>query len=327
MTTPVLSFAARLERARAGATHEVREAVLDGLRSSPRTLPPWLFYDRMGAWLFERICELDEYYLTRAELEILAVRAPEIATLIGPSCAFIEYSSGAGRKIRFLLDAAERPAAYLPVDISREQLKRVAAQIAAAYPDIRVAPVCADYAARLRIPPMRRATRRVAFFPGSTIGNFHPPEAIAFLQRVRHAIGATGALILGVDRRKPAAILDAAYNDATGVTAAFNMNLLARLNRELHATFHPWRFRHRAFFNHEASRVEMHLESTTDQVVYVADEPIGFERGETIRTECSYKYDRERLVELVGAAGFAIERLWSDADDRFWVAFLTVATD
>ena len=301
----------------------LREEVLRGLRGTPKTLPPKLFYDERGARLFERICTLDEYYLTRAELEILEGRAGEIAALAGQRCALIEYGSGAGIKVRLLLDALDEPAAYVPIDISREQLARVARELAVRYPRATVRSCCADYTGQVRLPALPHGVRRLAFFPGSTIGNFHPAEATAFLRRVRRTIGPDGALLLGVDRRKDPRTLHAAYNDRAGVTAAFNLNILARLARELSATFDLSRFRHRACFNADASRVEMHLESLDAQTVYVSGEPITFGRGETIWTESSYKYDGARLERIATAAGFTIDRLWTDSSDRFWVGFLT----
>ena len=303
--------------------------VLNGLSMVPKTLPPKLFYDAAGAALFERITELPEYYLTRAELEIVRARADDIATLAGDRCALIEYGSGAGIKVGLLLDAfASRHhpvAAYVPLDISREQLADVALRIAAEYPTIPVHPVCADYTAPLRLPDLPQRARRVAFFPGSTIGNFHPTEAAAFLRRVRRTVADDGVLVLGVDRRKDAATLGAAYDDAAGVTAEFNRNMLRRLNRELDADFDLSRFRHLAFFNDTASRVEMHLVSTEAQVVHVAGERVAFADGESVWTESSYKYDRESLDTLVTSAGFRITRLWTDAAERFWVAYLDAA--
>lgn len=303
--------------------------VLRGLTAARKTLPPKLFYDAAGAALFEQITELPEYYLTRAELEVVRACAARIATLAGEHCALIEYGSGAGVKVRLLLDAFasenRRIAAYVPIDISREQLAEVASRIAAEYPAISVRPVCADYTAPLRLPDLPRRARRVAFFPGSTIGNFHPAEASAFLRRVRHTVADDGVLVLGVDRRKDAATLDAAYDDAAGVTAEFNLNMLRRLNRELHADFDLGRFRHHASFNETASRVEMHLVSLEAQVVHVAGERVAFEAGESIWTESSYKYDRETLDLLVTSAGFRITHLWTDAADRFWVAYLDAA--
>ncbi|MCY7380149.1 MAG: L-histidine N(alpha)-methyltransferase, partial [Gemmatimonadaceae bacterium] len=242
-----------------------------------------------------------------------------------PGCALVEYGSGAGIKIRLLLDALQRPAAYVPIDISVEQLVRVAGEIAAEYPRLPVHPVCADYMAPLHLPDLPQRARRVAFFPGSTIGNFHPTEAAAFLRRVRRTVADDGVLVLGVDRRKDAAVLNAAYNDAAGVTAAFNLNMLRHINGERGSDFDLTQFRHRAFFNAAASRVEMHLESLARQTVTVAGVRIPFERGETIWTESSYKYDRTRLEQLVTSAGFAITRLWTNAAEQFWVAVLLAA--
>lgn len=304
------------------STRTLRDDVLRGLRAHPRTFPPKLFYDERGAELFEQICEQPEYYVTRAELEILSTYAADIARLVGPRAALVEYGSGAGRKVRLLLDAFDRPAAYVPVDISRAQLGRVAGDLQRDYPSLAVRAVWADYTRRFLLPHLPAGASRVAFFPGSTIGNFHPAEGAMFLRSLRSVIGYDGALILGVDRRKDASALHSAYNDAAGVTAAFNLNVLERLNRELEADFELERFRHVAFFNESASRIEMHLESTRDQIVSVAAESVAFKRGETIWTECSYKYDREALDALVNEAGFDVERLWTDSAKRFWVAFL-----
>jgi dimethylhistidine N-methyltransferase len=305
------------------AAASIRREVLRGLCQQPKMLPPKLFYDAAGAALFERICTLDEYYPTRTELAILRANVAALAALAGPHCSLVEYGSGAGVKVRLLLDALEEPAAYVPIDISHEQLAEVAADIASDYPGLAVRPLAADYTLPLRLPAMPPAERRkLAFFPGSTIGNFHPTEAAAFLQRVRRAVGPGGALILGVDRRKDPRLLEAAYDDREGVTAAFNLNLLERLNRELRADFALSNFAHRAVWNDRASRIEMHLESLARQVVHVAGEEVRFERGETIWTESSYKYDRTGLDRLVAEGGFEIERLFTDAEDRFWVAFL-----
>ncbi|HUF27706.1 MAG TPA: L-histidine N(alpha)-methyltransferase, partial [Gemmatimonadaceae bacterium] len=249
------------------ARSALREEVLRGLRGTPKMLPAKLFYDERGARLFERICTLDEYYLTRAEHEILLSRSCEIAALAGPGCALIEYGSGAGVKVRLLLDALAEPSACVPIDISVEQLERVADDLSGRYPRVAVRPLCADYTSRFRLPDLPPDARRLAFFPGSTIGNFHPAAAAAFLRRVRDTIRPDGALVLGVDRRKDPTTLHAAYNDVAGVTAEFNLNVLARLNRELGADFDLSRFRHRAFFDAGASRIEMHLESLVRQSV------------------------------------------------------------
>jgi dimethylhistidine N-methyltransferase len=315
-----------MQLAEAHPVHDpLRASVLRGLRAGIKTLSPALFYDAAGAALFEQICELPEYYPTRTELDILSRYAGDLAHKAGAGCALIEYGSGAGIKVRYLLDRLEAPAAYVPVDISHEQLAEVAQERALQYPGLRVAPVCADYSVPFALPSLPPSARRVAFFPGSTIGNFHPTEAGAFLHRVRHMVGANGALILGVDRRKDPQVLHEAYNDRAGVTAAFNLNLLRRLNREFDATFDLRRFRHVAFFNDAASRIEMHLESTEAQQVHVAGEVIEFAAGETIHTECSYKYDLERLEALADAGGFRIDTLFTDARDWFWEGWLVPA--
>ncbi|HEY8174512.1 MAG TPA: L-histidine N(alpha)-methyltransferase [Gemmatimonadaceae bacterium] len=303
---------------------ELHDEILRGLRADVKTIAPKYFYDDRGARLFEEICEQPEYYLTRTELEILRVCAPEIGALAGPRCALVEYGSGAGVKIRLLLDALEEPASYTPVDISHRQLADVAASLGRDYPALPIRPVCADYTRQLDIPPLPVRARRVGFFPGSSIGNFHPPEAIAFLRRVRQTLGRDGAIVLGVDRLKDVPTLHAAYNDARGVTAEFNLNMLVRLNRELDANFDLSLFRHRAFFNDAASRIEMHLESEARQSVTIAGERVSFDAGETIWTESSYKYDFGALRVVVAAAGFDITRLWTDARELFWVAFLSV---
>ena len=324
-----LPGAASAEAGGAGAADLLRDEVLEGLRAERKTLHPKLFYDARGAALFDRITTLDEYYLTGAEVEILGARGAEIAALAGPRCALLEYGSGAGVKVRLLLDAfaaAGTPiVSYLPIDISREQLVSVAAQIASEYPEVPVHPVCADYTAPLDLPDLPQRARRIAFFPGSTIGNFHPAEATAFLRRIRRTVADDGGLVLGVDRRKDRQVLEAAYNDAEGVTAAFNHNVLVRINRELGADFAPSRFEHRAVFDDVTSRIEMHLVSRERQTVQIGGAEIVFEAGETIWTESSYKYDLPRLTDLADAAGFRIERLWSDAGERFWVGFLTAA--
>ena len=304
---------------------DIRTDVLPGLRSRPRSLPPKLFYDDRGARLFEQICRQPEYYPTRTELCILERHLPDIAALAGPRCAVIEYGSGQGIKTRRLLDALEAPASYTAVEISARQLEGVTNRLRREYPHVPMHPVHADYTRAFGLPALPPHARKLAFFPGSTIGNFHPGDAARFLRNIRDAVGRDGALVLGVDRRKDPAILDPAYNDAAGVTAQFNLNMLARLNRELGADFDLSRFRHRAFFNAEASRIEMHLESLEPQEVTVAGETFHFDRGETIWTECSYKYDAPRLDALVERAGFQVVRRFTDPDGLFWVVFLDAA--
>lgn len=300
----------------------LQTAVLRGLADRQKTLPAALFYDATGARLFEEICEQPEYYPTRTEISILERHAPDLARQAGQGVVLIEYGSGAGVKVRYLLDTLESPVAYVPVDVSREQLVEVAAERAEQYPALRIAPVCADYTLPFELPSLPVDARRVAFFPGSTIGNFHPTEAAVFLHRVRHTVGMSGGLVLGVDRRKDPQVLHDAYNDANGVTAAFNLNMLERLNRELDATFNVSRFRHLAFFNDALSRIEMHLESLDAQVVRVAGQEFTFAAGETIHTESSYKYDEARLHALVEGSGFCVDTLYTDDRALFWEAWL-----
>lgn len=299
--------------------------VLDGLAGDPKTLPAALFYDARGAALFEEITRLPEYYLTRAEDEILAREAGTLAALMGPRVALVEPGSGAATKVRPLLAALEAPAAYVPIDVSREQLVAVAAEREAEFPGLRVLPVWGDFTRPITLPPLPAGARRVAFFPGSTIGNLHPHEASAFLRMLRALVGDEGAMLLGVDRRKDARILHAAYNDAAGVTAAFNLNALRHLNVAYGADFDLSRFRHRAWFADPESRIEMHLESLVAQTVTVAGRPVAFAKGETIRTEVSYKYDRSRLEAVTAAGGWRVARLFTDSAERFWSAWLVPA--
>lgn len=324
MTTPTRH--GHKHRAPVSAPHRtLRDEVMSGLRATRKVLPPKLFYDAYGAELFERITSVDEYYPTRSELAILTERSNEIAEAVGEHVALIEYGSGAGIKVRLLLDALDAPAAYVPIDISGEQLERVAEMLRGDYPSIEIHPFRADYTKAIDLPALAGCSRKIAFFPGSTIGNFEPQAAARFLSGVRRTVGDEGGLILGIDRRKDPAVIEAAYNDSEGVTAAFNLNVLVRLNRELGANFRLERFAHRAFFNQEDSRIEMHLVSLADQVVTVGGVAIPFSEGETIWTESSYKYDLPRLEELISTAGFELNRLWTDPDERFWVALLDAA--
>ena len=301
----------------------LRGDVIRGLLSNPKTLPARLFYDERGAALFEQISALPEYYLTRSETEILNSHRDAIAALAGSQTALIEYGSGAGEKTGILLKAL-KPVAYIPVDIATLQLSQVAARLALDHPGLHVFPLNVDYTASapVRVPVFATAARKVGFFSGSTIGNFHPSHAATFLREIRKTLGPGGSLILGVDRRKDPTILTAAYNDSAGVTARFNLNALERLNRELDADFDLGKFAHYAFFNEDASRMEMHLLSRESQMVHVGGNPIHFEPGETIRTEYSYKYDEPGLERLASAGGFVIRDKWTDSEQRFWVAFL-----
>ncbi|UCE84863.1 MAG: L-histidine N(alpha)-methyltransferase, partial [Deltaproteobacteria bacterium] len=262
---------------------------------------------------------------TRTELAIMRESAGEMADRIGPGCLLIEFGSGSSTKTRLLLDELRDPAAYVPIDISKEHLMRSAADLSAAYPALEVIPVCADYTADYDLPKPRRATeRRVVYFPGSTIGNFHRARAIEFLEHVREVCGANGGVLIGVDLKKDRETLERAYNDAKGITADFNLNLLERINRELRSDFDLRLFRHRAVYHEGAGRIEMYLVSLADQTVELDGEPISFEKGEGIRTECSYKYDLEEFRDLVWEAGFRVDDVWTDPEARFSVQYLSV---
>jgi dimethylhistidine N-methyltransferase len=300
------------------------DEVLRGLRSPQKELPCKLFYDRVGSELFEQITSLDEYYPTRAELRILRESASEIAARLGPDCLLIEYGSGSSTKTRLLLDQLQRPAAYVPIDISRELLEQSAADLARTYHDLQVVPVCADYTAAVELPSrLPRHARRIAYYPGSTIGNFVPEDARRFMTRVAEVCGPDGGLVIGVDLKKDPLMLHRAYNDALGVTAAFNMNILVRLNREFGTNFAIDRFRHYAFYNPVFARVEMHLVSLAQQDVRLQNVDIHFERGESIWTEASYKYAPPEFATLAARAGWHVDQVWTDDRGLFSVQYLT----
>jgi dimethylhistidine N-methyltransferase len=298
-------------------TGSLRAEVLEGLSRTAKSLPPKLFYDARGAMLFARICGTQAYYPTRTETSILRRCAGEIAGLVGPDATVLEPGAGDMRKIRILLPAV-RPAAYLPIDISIEQLRDEARQLALEFPWVAVTAVCADFHARTLDRVLAgQPGRRVLFFPGSTIGNFEPEQALDFLRRAHVLLGAGGAVVLGIDLQKPTPILDLAYNDPEGYTAQFNLNLLVRLNRELGAQFDLSAFAHRAFYNAAQSRIEMHLVSRRAQRVRVAGQLVQFAAGETIHTENSYKYTPQQVQQMARAAGFEQARAWTDAAGWF----------
>jgi len=298
--------------------------VLEGLTRPRKSLPCKYFYDERGSALFERICELPEYYPTRTELGILRRHAPAMAAALGPRCLLVEYGSGSSTKTRLLLERLERPAAYVPVDISREHLLRSAAALSTRHPGLRVIPVCADFTQGFALPRVAGAASRAAYFPGSTIGNFAHPEARKFLTRVAEQCSPGGALLIGVDLRKDRALLEPAYDDAQGVTAEFNRNLLRRINRELGADFDCAAWDHRAFWDPAQGRVEMHLVSRRAQLVELDGRRIPFARGESIHTESSHKYDLPGFAALARSAGFDVERVWTDPDALFSVQLLRV---
>jgi dimethylhistidine N-methyltransferase len=302
--------------------------VLHGLRKPLKELPCKYFYDIRGAELFERICELDEYYLTRCELAVLEGYAREMAGRIGPGCVLIEYGSGSGRKTLLLLDHLDRPAAYVPVDINADNLATFARQLAARYPRLQVAPVCADFTKPFDVPELRRpSARRVVYFSGSTIGNFSPTEAVPLLKNIARLCGPGGGLLIAADLQKDRRILKAAYDDREGMTAAFNLNLLVRINRELGADIALDRFRHRAFYNEIEGRIEMHLVSQADQAVRIGGELIAFKEGETIHTENSYKYTLPGFAALARQAGLEVEQVWTDERGYFSVQYGVVRNE
>ncbi len=294
--------------------------VLTGLARPQKTLPPKYFYDARGCELFEQICELPEYYPTRTELAIMREHAGAMAKFLGPDCQLIELGSGSSRKTRILIEQLQPPL-YVPIDIAGEALRAAAAGLAQLFPWLNIIGVCADYTKPLTLPefvgvPIRR---KAVYFPGSTIGNFTPHEAIEFLQLARRMVGPGGALLVGVDLKKDKQVLDAAYDDAAGVTAAFNLNLLARINRELGGDFQLRRFCHKAFYDEDKGRIEMHLESLAAQLVRVGGERLRFSQGETIHTEISCKYSVEEFQAVAHRAGFEPDQTWIDAANLFSV--------
>jgi dimethylhistidine N-methyltransferase len=301
-----------------------RDAVLAGLARSPRSIPCRFLYDAQGSALFEQICELPEYYVTRTELAILRAHAPAMARLIGPACQLIELGSGASRKVRLLLDALERPAVYAPVDISREFLREAASRVAADFPELAVIAICADYSDPRMVGglPPPAGGRRVGFFPGSTIGNLEPAEAVAFLRGCRAILGSRGGMLVGVDLKKDPEVLHRAYNDAAGVTAAFTLNLLARVKRELGAELDVARFRHDAFYNPAPGRIEIYARSLADQLVTVAGRTFAIAAGERLHVESSYKYTVPEFQALGQRAGFRPVAVWTDPAELFSVHYL-----
>ena len=286
--------------------------IIAGLNTKPKYLPPKYFYDLAGSALFERITHLPEYYPTRSELGLLEKYAPAISSLFPPGCALVEFGAGASTKARILLRAAASVEAYVPIDISGDFLQQDAARLRRDFPHLAIHPVVADFTTMLEPPTEIAAKPRAGFFPGSTIGNFEPHEAAGFLRRAGAILGAGAVFVVGVDLAKSPDILYRAYNDAEGVTAKFNLNLLARINRELGANFNLEAFEHHAFYNAERSRIEMHLASTKRQKVQLRDTTIEFRAGETIHTENSYKYSINSFQALAHGSGWSPITAWTD---------------
>lgn len=303
------------------------EEVLRGLALPSKNIPSLYFYDQRGSELFDAITELPEYYPTRTEVSILEAYGAEMAAALGPGVRLIELGSGSALKTELLLARLEAPAAYVPVEISREHLLAAAGRIAADFPGLEVLPVNADFTEPFDLPEPKhaRVRRNVAFFPGSTIGNFPRGMAADLLRAVRSDVGPGGAMLIGVDLEKDRALLERAYNDAAGVTAEFNLNLLVRLNRELGADFDLDAFRHEAVWDEAAGRIEMRLVSTRAQTVHLAGHDFAFAPGEILVTEYSHKYSLEGFRRLAEANGFAVARVWTDPAALFSVQLLAAA--
>lgn len=298
--------------------------VLAGLAASPKAVPPKHFYDKVGSHLFEAITELSEYYPTRTETALLKNAAAEISDYISPGAALVEFGSGASVKTRLILDAAPQTAVYVPVDISEDALAVAASAINADYPDLAVAPLAGDFTDDLELPESAGGRPRTGFFPGSTIGNFEHEDAVAFLRAAARMLRAGAQFVVGVDLVKDPAVLVRAYDDAQGVTAAFNKNLLGRINRELSGDFDLTAFAHRSIWNPDKSRVEMHLVSLKDQTAHAAGQAFRFAAGETIHTENSHKFTPEGFSRLAGQAGWRTLKLWTSPEPAFAVFMLAV---
>jgi len=300
------------------------DEIITGLSEPQKRLSPKFFYDERGSELFEKITGLPEYYLTDTELAIMRRNIGEIADRIGRHASLIEFGSGSSLKIRLLLERLHEPAAYVPVDISRDYLVGVAEGLARDYPEVEVLPVAADFTHPFELPdPRIPPVKNVVFFPGSTIGNFGQDDALELMKVMHHEAGDGGALLIGADLQKDEDILHAAYNDAEGITAEFNRNILRRINREFGANFELAAFHHEAVYNADAGRIEMYLESLKPQTVSVGGEKFEFERGERILTEHSHKYTLDGFSDMAAEAGFDVERVWTDEQEWFSVQYLT----
>jgi dimethylhistidine N-methyltransferase len=302
---------------------QLADDVRVGLTRCPKRLPSKYFYDSRGSHLFEQICALPEYYLTRTELSIMREHAGAIAAALGRNVLLLEYGSGSGIKTRLLLEHLERPAAYVPVELARDALAASVADLHNAMPQLEVLPVCADFTTPLApVQPRRQPHRTVVYFPGSTIGNFGGADAVALLRKMRVEMGPLGGAVIGVDLKKDPAILEAAYNDTAGITAQFTLNLLQRLNRELGADFDLAAFRHRAFYNESAGRIETYLISARAQDVHVAGITTHFAANEAMLVELSCKYGIDDFARLAASAGLRAAQVWTDSQRLFSIQYL-----
>ncbi|CCE23883.1 L-histidine N(alpha)-methyltransferase [Methylotuvimicrobium alcaliphilum] len=298
-----------------------REAVLKGLSRRQKQIPPKFFYDEIGSQLFEAILEQPEYYIPNVERDLLTAYANEISRLIEPGSVLIEPGSGSCEKVQLLLESL-LPSAYVPMDISREFLKQSACGLSQKYPWLAIYPACLDFTQQMLLPHGIPHGRRVVFIPGSSLGNFDPPEVQHFLSGIHRLTGNGGGLLVGVDRKKDHSVLNAAYNDTAGISAEFNLNLLTRINSELEGNFDLDRFEHRAYYNDQRGRIEMHLVSSQVQQVRVSGQHFQFTKGEYIHTENSYKYSPDEFITLANASGFRLIKMWSDDLHLFSVYFL-----
>lgn len=296
--------------------------VLAGFSVNPKSISPKYFYDRRGSELFDEICKQPEYYPTRTEISILQSNANEIAELIGSDCLLVELGSGASEKVRLLFESLE-PVSYMGVDISREFLLKSTQRLAQDYPWLEVHAVCADFSHQLSLPEHPHSRNLVAFYPGSSIGNFEPKQAVCFLKQLSRALGNGGKLLIGVDLKKDKRVLDAAYNDAAKITEAFNLNLAHRVRDELNSDIDPECFHHHAFYNVEQGRVEMHLVSERDQTINICDNVFTLDRNESIHTENSYKYHIDEFEALALSANFTVDNVWTDPEQLFSVQLMS----
>ena len=305
---------------------ELLEVVRHGLALKPKRLPSWLFYDERGSALFEQICEQPEYYLTRCEIALMSEHAADIADSLGSDVRLVEYGSGSGRKTRMLLRHLREPVSYVPVEISPEPLQQSVQCLAQEFPQLPLQPLCADFSKPLRLPIPPRAPRRtVLYFPGSTIGNFEAHDAVALLRKMRNEMGDAGGILIGVDLKKDPALIEAAYNDAAGITTEFTLNMLARLNREIGSDFDLAAFAHRARYNPMAGRIETQLVSRREQHVAIGRGKVRFGVDEAIQVEYSCKYSLEDFAALADKAGLAVQRSWTDPQRMFSVQYLVRA--
>jgi L-histidine N-alpha-methyltransferase len=317
-------MSAVIDRSRRDAIDSnIVDGVVAGLRRTPKEISPLWLYDELGSRLFDAICESNEYYPTRTENKIMSLFGVDMAQTLGANIALIEFGSGTSIKTRLLLDRLQMPDAYVPIDISRTHLLDAASSIARDYPWLRVLPVCADFTQPLRLPDrIAQSARKVVYFPGSTIGNFEPTQARQLLESMCTMVGRQGAILIGIDLKKDVATLERAYNDAAGITAQFNLNVLRHLNRELGSDFFLSAFQHRANWVEASSRIEMRLVSRCKQHVHIGDETIEIARGEYIRTECSHKYTLDSFAQLATTAGLRVQNVWTDPAKMFSVQLL-----